>query len=239
LVTAALWMLTLVVVSSEHQAIASAWVEHSDYQRQHAVYFAPSLSGAQRGAFVVALEAGRRRIAALYGPLRAAPTVVVTDLQTWDRFAPNATGATHYHPTGSTSVVIGPHGQTVDVIAHELAHAELATRVGYVRRRFCLPTWFDEGLAVHFDERPFYAERAFAQRRQAGLHLVALSRLATPATFFAGSKDEVRQHYAHARLAIERWRARKGDREVRRFVDTLRCDGSLARELEAIERLVE
>lgn len=237
-VSLSLWVLTLVLVSTEHQAIASAWVEHSNYEREQSVYFAPGIGSARRSAFVLTLAAARRRVVGVYGPLRGAPTVVVTDLDSWDRFAPNATGATHYHPTGSTTVVIGPAGQNVDVIAHELAHAELVARVGYWRAQLRVPTWFDEGLAVQFDERPPYAERAFARRRQAGLRLVPLSRLATRAAFFAGTKEEVRQHYAHARLAIERWRAREGDRGVGRFIDTLRCGQSLARELGAIERLV-
>jgi hypothetical protein len=233
-----LWVLTLVLVSTEHRAIASAWVEHSAFEREQSVYFAPGMDGEQRSAFVVALKAAKRRVIGMYGSLRGTPTVVATDLTSWDRFAPNATGATHYHPTGSTTVVIGPNGQNVDVIAHELAHAEFVARVGYWRVQLCVPTWFDEGLAVQLDQRPLYTERAFVQRRQAGLRLVPLSQLAARASFFAGSKEDVRQHYAHARLAIERWRALRGDRATRQFVDALRCDASLARELETIERLV-
>lgn len=121
----------------------------------------------------------------------------------------------------------------------ELAHAECAARVGYWRATFCVPTWFDEGLAVHFDQRAPHAERAFAQRRQAGLHLAPLARLTTHASFFAGSNEQVRQHYAHARLALERWLAQRGDRAARQFVDTLRCEASLARELENIAHLVQ
>jgi hypothetical protein len=229
--------LGLLVTTLERRAIASAWIEHSDFAAVQSVYFAPGIDAAQRHSFFAALASARVRVAKLYGPLRATPTIVVTDTETRARYADNATAVTHYWLRGAT-IVIGPKGQNVDVVAHELAHAELLTRVGYVRIEWCLPTWFDEGLATHFDERPFYTERAFTQRRQAGMRVPPLPQLASRAAFFAGTREQVRQHYALSRLTIDGWLAHKGAEAARHFVDTLRCDAALERELLAMLALV-
>jgi hypothetical protein len=225
--------LVLLITISERRAIASAWIEHSDFTSVRSVYFAPGIGPAQRDAFVTALASARDRVEKLYGPLRGAPTIVVTDAATRDRYAANGTAVTHYWPHGAI-VVIGPRGQGVDVVAHELAHAELFARVGYVRLQWCLPTWFDEGLAAQFDERPFYTERAFTQRRQAGMRVPPLPQLASRAAFSAGTLEQVRQHYALSRLTVGRWLAHKGRASTRQFIDTLRCDAVLERELAAL-----
>jgi hypothetical protein len=224
--------LVLLITISERRAIASAWIEHSDFTSVRAVYFAPSIGPAQRDAFVTALASARARVEKLYGPLRGAPTIVVTDAATRDRYADNGTAVTHYWPRGAI-IEIGPKGQGV-VVAHELAHAELLARVGYVRLQWCLPTWFDEGLAAQFDERPFYTERAFTRRRQAGMRVPPLPQLASRAAFFAGTLEQVRQHYALSRLTVGRWLAHKGGTSTRQFIDTLRCDAALERELAAL-----
>jgi hypothetical protein len=90
---------------------------------------------------------------------------------------------------------------------------------------------------VHFDQRPFYSQRAFAQRKQAGLRALPLSQLGSRAAFASGSREVIRQNYARARLAVESWLAQKGNGEARRFLDGLHCDEELARELDTILRL--
>jgi hypothetical protein len=52
-----------------------------------------------------------------------------------------------------TFIILGPYGiRKVDILAHELAHAEFFQRLGY-RNRNQVPNWFDEGLAVQVDDR--------------------------------------------------------------------------------------
>jgi len=57
---------------------------------------------------------------------------------------------------GRACVMIGPNGQNVDVVAHEMAHAELFLRVGWLARWLQIPTWFDEGVAMQVDYRSRY-----------------------------------------------------------------------------------
>ncbi len=70
------------------------------------------------------------------------------------------TAAAQLTPFGDYTV-FGPRGWNADVIAHELAHAELKARLGYWRYSRAIPKWFDEGAGMHVDERPRFSEAAY------------------------------------------------------------------------------
>ncbi len=55
-------------------------------------------------------------------------------------------------PTGSW-IVLNPDGLNVDVIAHEMCHDELFSRLGWMKAKSSLPQWFDEGMALMVDYR--------------------------------------------------------------------------------------
>ncbi|MEM7003071.1 MAG: hypothetical protein AAF529_19950, partial [Pseudomonadota bacterium] len=59
-------------------------------------------------------------------------------------------GATFISPGLPSVILLGPDGAgSVDVIAHEWAHAEIAKRVGGLRRNLLMPVWFDGKLRPH------------------------------------------------------------------------------------------
>jgi aminopeptidase N len=63
-------------------------------------------------------------------------------------------------------IFIGPKGQNVDVIAHELMHAEMGVRVGYLADRHSLPIWFKEGFALQVDRRGPFVEQLNVSQQQ-------------------------------------------------------------------------
>jgi hypothetical protein len=223
------------LVSREWRTLTASTVGWSEFDRDGSIYFAPALSQAQRAEFRASLAVATERVAEFYGPLRGKPTIIVTDEATAGRFTDVSTGITHYQPTGAM-IVLGPKGRSVDVLAHELAHAELFVRVGYRALAWCVPTWFDEGLAVQFDERPWYSPEAFEQRRRSGWRMPALEELASKDTFFDGSRDEVRFRYAGARIILHQWVDAMGKRNARQRIDSIGCDDATKRELQNIAK---
>jgi len=207
----------------ERRVVAASTVQWMGFDRAECCYLAPSLSTTERDAVRTLWRQARARIAELYGPLRAQPRLVVADAATYPRFATGQTGMTHYLPTGHVITVVGPRGHNADVIAHELAHAELVARVGYRATNFCMPTWFDEGLAVQFDHRPPFTESIYFDRLRSGWRVPSLPGLATKAGFFAGTRDEVRFHYAAARVAVGRWLRAMSVAEARQTLETIDC----------------
>jgi hypothetical protein len=230
--------LLVAILLRERRALAANFVGVSEFEREGGVYFAPSIDIAKRVALRTQLADARRRVAAFYGPLRAKPTIIAADAGSRARFMTGSTGETQYRP-GDAVMVLAPAGHNVDVLAHELAHAELLQRLGYLRMTWCVPTWFDEGLAVYFDQRPFYRAAAYAARRRAGARPPPLLSLDDRQAFFAGSRDELRFRYASARHAIEQWLAHTSPSAATRWIDTLRCDRASQRELARIAELLD
>lgn len=113
-------------------------------------------------------------------------------------------GQTNFAPVLPPTILIGPQGRSVDVVAHELAHAELAQRVGFVRRELSVPTWFDEGLAMQVDHREAYNFEALAEFH-ARADLVRPSLPALGTTDFFSPGDQGKYHYAYSKCLLRYW----------------------------------
>ena len=229
--------LLLGIVSRERQAFAAMTVGWSSFVRVDSTYFAPSIPPSERTRLLLLLEEARQRVSQFYGPLRGRPQVIVSDAESMGRFSDTPTAVTHYRPNGAF-MAIGPRGQSVDVMAHELAHAELYARVGYRKLVWCVPTWLDEGLAVQFDLRQTHAESAFQQRVAEGWPVPPLGQLANHAGFFAGPRSVVRFHYATARRAVGAWLRSRGHVEVVRQIEKLDCSRHAETEIERLAQSI-
>ncbi|WP_353414966.1 hypothetical protein [Arenicella sp. 4NH20-0111] len=98
----------------------------------------------------------RKRINDIYGPMTSNPVIVFTETEKQSqKFGSNRYGRTIQGPFGQC-VVIGSKGRNIDVVAHELVHAEVHHRVGWFRHYTEIPIWFNEGVALQVDNREPY-----------------------------------------------------------------------------------
>ena len=157
---------------------------------------------------LVALRAqAQMRIASVYGATRAQPTVLfLDDMQAFWPAGRNATASTDFLP-GRTCVVIGPEGQNVDVLAHELVHAEVVDRLGF-RRRMTLPVWFDEGLAMQVDHRSTFDPPMDAWDSS------FVRELDTAPEFFQFEGGKHVPNYAAAKREVSLWLGTDGARSL-------------------------
>ena len=96
--------------------------------------------------------------------------------------------------------MIGPKGRSIDIIAHELMHAELHHRVGSLEYFLKVPTWFDEGVAMQVDFRPRYALR---EDKTAEANRVR--ELTTSSKFFVSDDEELTRNYSFAKHEVSKW----------------------------------
>lgn len=115
-------------------------------------------------------------------------------------------------------IVIKDESIDVDIISHEMSHTVLYRNIGWYKRTFKIPTWFDEGLAMQVDERNYYSIDSLLAKQQAGLTLPDVTKLKSAAEFFAGDHETVMLHYATAKYIVHEWLK---THSLKKFIDDI------------------
>jgi hypothetical protein len=181
----------------KRHGIACTLIPYMDYRAiQHNSYANVGLSENQYTAFKALINSASRRIEKTYGKPIAKPIILFTLKKTTAaKWGANETATLHRTPW-QTCIIVGPYGENTDVLAHELLHAEIQERVGFLTIQKEMPTWFDEGAALTLDHREPYLP--------INIHLSveAISRvhnLVNTNTFFSG---DIVKNYQAARMAV-------------------------------------
>ncbi len=165
----------------------------------------------------------RARIESAFGAVESKPILVFFDQP--DGFGPfrlNAYGSTQF--IGSRAcVMIGPKGQNVDVVAHELMHAEIHHRVGYLAYFLQIPTWFDEGVAMQVDYRSRYSLSP-----QDAQNTAYVRDLTAGSTFFKGDDQALTRNYASAKHEVASWLSKVGSTSLYSRLQRMRDGQSFA-----------
>ena len=113
--------------------------------------------------------------------------------------------------------MIGTKGRNIDIVAHELMHAEIADRLGYWHRLTKLPIWFDEGLAMQVDFRPHYNLRNGTESKSANVRKLWSAR-----EFLVPDIKSLTENYAFAKAEVALWVAAVGNKSVYSQLERLR-----------------
>ena len=108
----------------------------------------------------------------------------------------------------------------LDILAHEITHAELHTRLSAEAQKR-IPTWFDEGIALQNDYREKYSEAQWITQTDNGKNAVALEDMDTPAEFYAGKAEDRRFRYLNAKHELDVWMIAHGQHGLLELLDRL------------------
>ena len=123
-------------------------------------------------------------------------------------------------PVKRSYVSVSTEYLTVDVLAHELTHAELYERLsGKAFRR--VPTWFNEGIALQNDYREQYGPETWAEQTDNGKNIVAHEDMDTAAEFYSGTKEDRRFRYLNAKHDVVEWLEKHGLQGFMALIDRL------------------
>ena len=172
----------------------------------------------------------RERVTAFYGELRSAPAIIICD----DEAMLKKLGGDRVAVTTAlfkvfTHISVSAEFANVDVIAHELTHAEthlrlLRGRIGSTR----VPTWFDEGVAMQNDYREGYGKAVWIDATDNGRYLPALEDFDTFAEFFDGTDDDAKRRYLISKYELEAWLDRHSIAELRSVLDSINKGASFS-----------
>lgn len=191
---------SVAVAAYKHQTIASVMIAHSYFVEIQKNIFMPANTTTQQNKNLLALiEKAKKRINNKFGGFTATPIIISSnDMDKLKPYISNSYGATHF-TLSNAYIIIGPDGKNLDVISHELVHAEIFKRIGYFKRWFNLPVWFDEGVAMQVDTRKAYNDP---------LQNIRINSLKYSWQFFRGNQ---RNNYALAKYEVKKWLKTAGD----------------------------
>lgn len=135
------------------------------------------------------------------GPLKANPTFILAiNESTRNRFSQNSYGIIYVSPIG-TVIIIGSKGvDSIDILAHEILHAEHYANVGFFKW-FKTPHWFIEGVGMQVDEREVYNFNNFPKNLDQE-SLPKLSEISSLRGFF---NNTGRLNYIYSKEEVRHW----------------------------------
>ncbi|MFT6507097.1 MAG: hypothetical protein ACI92O_001939 [Colwellia sp.] len=130
------------------------------------VYADPSVAREQRTLLLDSIDKAYSRVNQIYGEINSYPRLIVTNNLEYRKFGLNPTGMQN---SGffRECIFLGSKGMNVDVIAHELVHAEVRYRTNIFTELTKLPAWFIEGTGIKVDFRtPFLIENINVSQKE-------------------------------------------------------------------------
>lgn len=192
------------------------------------IFVEKGISTKQKDMLIKDIALAKKRIESFWGKQEGiAKIIFCKNAETYKKYCQSSEGAgcSIGTPLGSW-IILNTDGLNTDVIAHEMCHDELMTRLGWWKTKKLIPTWFDEGLALMLDQR-FVSSQDSSQRYidyRAELNYltsqpIALKELTTQKAFFGQNQLFTKIAYFSSAVAISQKISTKGKKEIFKIIE--------------------
>jgi hypothetical protein len=181
-------------------------IEFSDFEKDGSLYFNLATSKKDVNSIESLITKANERITHFWGSKISSPVFIYCDQAAdFKKYSVNqGAPAVTYCKLGE-HIVLSKDGIDLDIIAHEISHAELYSRVGFYIWTFKLPDWFKHGLAMQNDYRNYYSTDTLKARTNNLKTMPDITRFKTGAEFYSGTMDEIMVRYMTAKYFIGMW----------------------------------
>ncbi len=169
------------------------------------------------------IEQADGRVRSLFGDLRYPNEtffIICDDEKLIQKIGEDHAAVTISFPSEKHYICISDEYLELDILAHEITHAELRARL-LSNAQAKIPTWFDEGLALQNDCREIYSEEQWMLQTDNGENIVTLEDMDTPAEFYAGEVENRRFRYLNAKHEMNGWMAVHGKQGLLELIEKL------------------
>lgn len=205
------FLILLPVVALAHfiifpQQTRAILIDYSGFKKEGRLYFNPATSQNKIDSLKILIEQANIRVAAFWGHKIADPKYIycdeATDFAKYSN-APAAPAITHLKL--GAYIVLSADGVDLDIIAHEISHAEFYERVGFYKWTFSIPAWFKHGLAMQNDYRNYYSEDTLKAKSDNFKNLPDIKIFKTDKEFYDGNLEQLMMHYMAAKHEVKNW----------------------------------
>lgn len=183
-----------------NDTVRSSLIGFSEFREiQNNLYVSPTIDYRQDQAIIANVSDARTRIKRHYGKVASNPRIIVANGENEKKQFKlyGVPGKLLIAPWGNY-VILDNEQRSVDVIAHELVHAEIAGQLGYYKRMTGFPTWLDEGLALQVDYRPKYSLLPSIEKSEYN----RITSLTKPSIFWSENREQNIKNYQGAKAAV-------------------------------------
>lgn len=189
------------------QQTRSILIGFSDFKKDGRLYFNSNTPQIKIDSVQLLIQLASQRVTAFWGRKTCDPAFIYCDTETdFNKYGSPFPVPALTHIKLGAHIVISNQGIDLDIIAHEMAHAEFYERIGFYNWTFKIPTWFDEGLAMQNDYRDYYSEDTLKARSDNYKHMPDVKKLRTGKQFNeAGTHEQVMLNYMAAKHEVKLW----------------------------------
>lgn len=174
---------------------SSSFIKKSEH-----IFIDPELEEVEYQRALLAINEGKERIRRTFGSYKATPVIVITGTsENAQKYGLGAFPAKAYAAPWNEYVVVNYQAENVDLIAHELMHAQMRETLGYWAYQTGIPTWFDEGVAMQVDLRDRYEIDPVSFPSE---EIERVKSLSKPSKFWTDSKEQDINNYRAAKAAV-------------------------------------
>lgn len=160
------------------------------------IYADPEMSKGEISRIQKDLKISRKLVNSYFGELQAAPTIIFIKSPDNIKKFGNVAGQTYDTFLGD-KILFGPKGYSKEIIAHELVHAELRSRLPKNE----IPAWFDEGIATFIDGR---FQQEISNWKMEEEEIVAIYKWETQKSF-RDTREPILNRYKLASCELNNW----------------------------------
>lgn len=193
------------------------WVAYTGFREaKPRLYLSPQIPNTLDPQIVMMMELAEERVRNFWGVQQSKPFVIFCANESeFARYSrrQNVPAVVHLTIFGAY-VILKPDGGNIDVMSHEIGHAELLARLGWEIKTRQVPAWFDEGLALMLDYRypqasPDYHYQRWRERVWQNFKpeqtFVPLDSLRNIQHFFGKGQFHTYRAYLSAGREVGRW----------------------------------
>jgi hypothetical protein len=181
-------------------------IGYSGFKKDGRLYYSPDAPQNKIDSLKILIDLANSRIAGFWGEKKCNPHFIYCNNgNEFARYshAPAAPAITHCKL--GCYIVLSTDGVDLDIIAHEMAHAEFYERIGFYKWTFSIPPWFKHGLAMQNDYRNYYSEDTLRVKSNNFTNLPDIQSYKKDNEFYAGSHEQVMLNYMTARYVFKKW----------------------------------
>ncbi len=188
------------------QETRSILIDFSNYKKDGRLYFNAKTSQNKIDTLQSLIKQASIRVGDFWGEKTGNPKFIYCDTENdFERYCVSPTApAVTYLKLGSF-IVLSKSAIDLDIIAHEISHAELYERIGFYKFTFKIPAWFKHGLAMQNDYRNYYSEDTLRVKTNNFMDLPDIKSIKSDAQFYDGSLEKVMLNYMAAKHEIKNW----------------------------------